>query len=71
MKIECNQGSSGVWSWCFKSDNGTLVAKGVKTFETQEEAKKAVAAFGDSVGVKAKDVSFVPLFPDAEKEAGE
>jgi len=69
MKIEVSEGSSGVWSWRFKSDNGVTIAEGTKTFESKGDAQKAIASFGDAVGVKAKDVSFVPLIP--EKEEGE
>jgi uncharacterized protein YegP (UPF0339 family) len=69
MKIEVSEGSSGVWSWRFKSDNGeTVIAEGTKTFESKAEAKKAVDAFAGTVGVKANAVSYVPLFPEQEEE---
>ena len=69
MKIEVSEGSSGVWSWRFKSDNGeTTIAEGVKTFESKAEAQKAVASFATSVGVKSNAVTFVPLNPDQEEE---
>jgi len=69
MKIEVTQGSSGVWSWRFKSDSGdTTIAEGSKTFETRGEAEKAVAAFAGSVGVKPNAVTYVPLFPEKDEE---
>lgn len=69
MRIECSEGSSGVWSWRFKTDSGdTVIAEGVKTFETKAEAQKAVAAFASTVGVKANAVSYVPLVPEPEDE---
>jgi uncharacterized protein YegP (UPF0339 family) len=69
MKIECSEGSSGVWSWRFKSDTGdTVIAEGTKTFETREEAKKAITAFASTVGVKANAVSYVPLVPDEDED---
>jgi uncharacterized protein YegP (UPF0339 family) len=69
MKIECSQGSSGVWSWRFKSDTGNnVIAEGTKTFASKADAQKAIAQFADSLGVKAKDVSYVPLVPEKEEE---
>jgi len=69
MKIEVTEGSSGVWSWRFKSDTGnTTIAEGTKTFASKAEAQKAVVGFADSLGVKAKDVSYVPLVPEKEED---
>lgn len=69
MKIECSEGSSGLWSWRFKSDNGeTVIAEGVRTFESKADAKKAVEAFAGSVGVKPAGISFVPLVPEKAEE---
>jgi uncharacterized protein YegP (UPF0339 family) len=69
MRIEVSEGSSGVWSWRFKSDNGeTVIAEGTKTFDSREEAQKAVASFGTAVGVKSNAISFVPLIPESEEE---
>ena len=69
MKIEVTQGSSGIWSWRFKSDNGeTVIAEGVKTFESKAEAQKAVSAFAGTVGVKTAAVSYVPLVPEEDEE---
>lgn len=68
MKIEVSEGSSGVWSWRFKTDAGVTIAEGVKTFESRDAATKAVASFAETVGVKAKDVSYVPLNPETEEE---
>jgi hypothetical protein len=69
MKIECTQGSSGIWSWRFKSDTGnTTIAEGTKTFESKAAAQKAIVQFADALGVKAKDVTYVPLNPEEEEE---
>jgi hypothetical protein len=69
MKIECSEGSSGVWSWRFKSDAGdTVIAEGTKTFEDKAAAQKAITAFASSVGVKPNAISYVPINPEPEDE---
>lgn len=69
MRIEVSEGSSGAWSWRFKSDNGeTVIAEGVKTFGSKDEAQKAVTAFAGTVGVKANAVSYIPLIPEQEQQ---
>jgi uncharacterized protein YegP (UPF0339 family) len=69
MKIEVSEGSSGVWSWRFKADNGTTtIAEGSRTFDSRASAEKAVTEFASSLGVKAKDVSYVPLNPEPKEE---
>lgn len=69
MKIECSEGSSGTWSWRFKTDTGISIAEGVKTFDSRAAAEKALTQFADTVGVKAKDISYVPINPAEEEDA--
>lgn len=71
MKIECSEGSSGVWSWRFKSDSGTTIAEGVKTFDTRANAEPAISQFAETVGVKSQDISYVPLVPEKQEEEEE
>ncbi|HEX8549917.1 MAG TPA: DUF1508 domain-containing protein, partial [Abditibacteriaceae bacterium] len=62
LRVECNEGSSGAWTWRIKQGNGDVVATGAKVYETQAACIKSAETFADAVGVT--DVVYVPLNPE-------
>lgn len=61
MKIECTEGSSGVWSWRLKNDGGHVIAEGTKTYANKAGIQKGVQPVADALGKNLTEVVFEPL----------